>query len=248
MVPRVPGNGMPPISPAAPNAQLQISDPRIMALLQQKQMMIDGLTIQCDSLKQRLSHNTGLIIGILRTFHDGKPVRIPMQVLEEITGDIGINDDVDEVGKQVLIEIITQQQFMLRHAGLVETEADITVPKRSPFTVALELPEGATFMGLMAAAYKGGRSDGTPLEIIVKAKPKKPREVAVEKDGLLRFTADSQGMQVHVKFAVKLKAEEKAAEPDTSEITCEDEFHKSKDAPGVRCMVCGDSRKLPNVQ
>lgn len=227
---------------------IQVNDPRIASLLQGKQSQIDQLVIQNGSLQERCTHLTGLLIGILQHFHEGKPVRIPLKLLEAIPGELGVNDNHDTVSQEIVISLMTQQEWALANQGLVQIEADIVVPKRSPFTVKLKLKDGDTFMGVLGVKYKGGKSDGIALDLVINAKPKKPRDVAIEKDGLLRFTTDSAGLQVHVKFVARLKPEEKDPEPDTSPITCEGEFHRRKDAPGLRCDQCGDSRKLLALQ
>lgn len=232
--------------PTGPSGPIPITDPRVANLLQRKDSDLQRLNGECASLQARLAHFTGIMICILQHHFNGGPITVPFELLNKVAPDLGINTEQESTTQEVKISIMSAEEFQLANAGMVSIEADVVVPKRSPFTVTPKLPPGATFMGLMEANYKGGKSDGKPLDILIGQKPKKPRECMVDKD-CLRFTTDSAGMQVHIKFAAKLKQEDPEPDVDDSPLTCKGEFHRDKDAPGVRCILCGDSRKLPEL-
>lgn len=225
---------------------VQITDPRVAQLLNNLQMEIQAHKQEVANLQVKLKHFMGALIVMLQDpeKYPDHVARIKLKDLESIPLDTAIDTD-EIVGEYVCIRLSTQSAYMMKIQGLSEVHQVVKVPKRSPYRVQVEVPKGGEFKGVVSACYSGGKHDGQPL-VHAEQKAKKVREFNCDKDGWFLFTVDSSGFDVAITYVVK-KPVEPETEADITPLDCDDDFHKNSDAPGVRCMKCGDSRKVEGL-
>ena len=227
-----------------------------MQMLTQKHQRLADLEMELASSEARRQHMTGAMTCLLR-HHDcfkGKAqASFPFADFKKMEEGAGIDDAIDtsrnDITQEFVISVVSAREYMLKLQGLMVVEADYTVPKKHPFVVKVELPEGAIAQG-GEVSYKGKDltfvppADGKPDHL---GKPKNPREYAATHDGTHLFTADSAGLTLHFKITCQLPAPAAEKEAELEPLTCEGDFHKDANAPGMRCEICGDSRKLESV-
>lgn len=225
------------VQPAAGPAQMQVA-----AMMQRLRAENEQLRMECISLQMRAKSMVGCLIGILRTHHDGGPVRFPFEELNKIANDQGVNSE--RIGDDIKVELVTAEQMRRRTAGYIEGTIMIAVPQKPPFKIQLPVEAGMHFEQLDSLTYQGGKSDGTALTIVT-GKPKKPREASCSATGEVRFTTDSAGLLVKAVFIVK-KVE--IPEPELERTECDNDWHKyAHDGDkiiGRACAQCGQSYKL----
>lgn len=236
-----------------------MQDPRI--LLQQARQVIERqaqdlarLSTECDGMKMRMKHFTGILVSAIRTHFEGKEFRIPVATFEKVEDDIGVNTRKDTVSDELVVEILSIKEFQNRMRGLEMGHVDVTVPKKSPFKVSIKLKEGARFEGAELVQYLGGKSNGVELQY-VQGKPKKVREYTCDKDANFTFTVDSAGMNVRIQFLSRIPVADPDPEPEPEsdkplEYKNEEcrEWHETENdgskIVGRFCPHCGDSRKV----
>lgn len=245
-----PGHIPPPTRP-------QVVPPQVQIAMQRMGQRNQQLEQECIRLQGRNQHLTGCLINIIRHHFNGKPIRFPFDLMNKIAPDTAINTEKDVMSDEIVIEELTAKEYQMRMRGLEEKLVEVTVPKKSPFEVVLEMPPRGVFEAVSSVKYRGGKLNGKELIFAgVRCKPKKPREFTLEPrkvDGsqeptaVLRFTTDSAGMGLTVGFIVRMPAKEEPEEEvvtDQAPLTCDDDWHKSNDVVGLRCPRCGDSRKV----
>jgi len=235
---------------------LQDRDPgtfaQVATLLFQKDQRLAELDAEVVSLTTHRNHLTGVLICLLRhheCFKDKQQGRFPMADLRKMEetsdGDEAIDTGRDDVSGEMVVSVVSAREYLRNLQGMGQLEGDYEVPKRPPFVVKVEPPEGATLLG-SEVTHKDVSfqfvppQSGKPDEL---GKPKNPREYSAMNDGTHLFTTDSAGLTVHIKLLYR-KPDKPAAEEPIEPLTCTEQWHLDQDAPGFRCSTCGDNRKI----
>jgi hypothetical protein len=210
---------------------------------QQLKQTVERLSVQ-------LQHYIGTLICILRTHPEAN--RFPLKEMEKVGPDLGINTKRDDVSDEMVLEILTKEEYALQMQGLVQATQTFEVPAKPPFEIQLEIPEGAKLAGIKIVEIIG-KEGSRQLKFTGRTpkgnyrKPKGVLEFSCSDDARMTFSTDSQGQKGQVVYVFKLPDEIEEPEVEAP-LECQEEWHlRDNDGIsiiGVCCPKCGDKRKL----
>lgn len=204
----------------------------------------------CEKLSVQLQHYIGTLICILRAHPEAN--RFPLKEMEKVGPDLGINTKRDDISDEMVLEILTKEEYAMQMQGLVQATETVNVPAKPPFEIKLGIPEGAKLVGLKLVEMIGKEGNRT-LKFTGRTakgnhrKPKGVLEFSCSDDAVMTFSTDSQGQKVQVTYVFKLpdEIEEPVAE---APLECQEEWHLRENDGisiiGLCCSKCGDKRKL----